>query len=31
MRDRDPDGVSRRAAYNLIDGALAGVRMRTDR
>ena len=29
--DRDPDGVSRRAAYNLIDGALAGVRMRTDR
>ncbi|MDX1577986.1 MAG: arginase family protein [Gemmatimonadota bacterium] len=26
--DRDPDGVSRRAAYNLIEGALAGVRGR---
>ncbi len=26
--DRDPDGISRRAAYNLIQGALAGVRGR---
>ena len=27
--ERDPDGLSRRAAYNLIDGALRGVRGRT--
>jgi arginase len=27
--ERDPDGVSRRAAYTLIDGALRGVRART--
>lgn len=26
--ERDPDGISRRAAYNLIQGALAGVRGR---
>jgi arginase family enzyme len=26
--DRDPDGVSRRAAYNLIQGALLGVQLR---
>ncbi len=26
--ERDPDGISRRAAYNLIQGALAGVRRR---
>jgi len=29
--ERDPDGVSRRAAYNLIEGALEGVRRRSDR
>lgn len=29
--ERDPDGVSRRAAYNLVDGALRGVRERAER
>jgi arginase len=28
--ERDPDGVSRRAAYNLVEGALRGVRRRTE-
>jgi hypothetical protein len=26
--ERDPDGLSLTAAYNLVDGALAGVRQR---
>jgi hypothetical protein len=26
--ERDPDGLSRQAAYNLIDGALAGLEAR---
>ncbi len=28
--ERDPDGVSRRAAYNLVDGAMRGVRERAE-
>ena len=28
--ERDPDGVSLRAAYNLVDGALEGVKRRSD-